>query len=508
MASSARTVPAAAVGLVPLVLVPALGVAQGGYLPDTWVWATPLAAWAAALAALFGGCGAVRAEWPWALAALGLTAWTGASALWSELPSQSLLEARRAVLYATVVLALLALAQRGAARALVLATHAAISLLLAYALARYLLGSRPFDPFEGRLLSQPIGYANGVGILAAAGLLLGAGLAARAPAGSGRAAVAASLPPLALALSLTASRGSWGALAAGGLVLVALDRGGRLLGAAAVALPGAALLVGLGAGLHLDAAGSAPSRAAGLALAAVTVAVAAVTALAGRGPVRVPTWAPSRRTSLALLAAAAAAAGATVALAGRTEPRSLYWHLAWRHEVAAHPGLGTGAGTFGLAWARSGLAPIGGGALDAHSLYLETLAELGPAGLLLLTLLLLWPVHRAIRRRPDGHAAAAAAAYAALLVHFGLDWDWELPAVTVAALACGAALLLGDAEPRPRATPALRAAVAATSLVLGAIGIAGAASSTVPAAAERTRAPRGGALVVPSGDEAVRQGVP
>ena len=35
----------------------------------------------------------------------------------------------------------------------------------------------------------------------------------------------------------------------------------------------------------------------------------------------------------------------------------------------------------------------------------------------------------------------AAGAYAAYLVHTGVDWDWELPAVTLAGLLCGAAIL-------------------------------------------------------------------
>jgi cytochrome c-type biogenesis protein CcmH/NrfG len=38
--------------------------------------------------------------------------------------------------------------------------------------------------------------------------------------------------------------------------------------------------------------------------------------------------------------------------------------------------------------------------------------------------------------------AAAAGAYVAFLLHAAIDWDWEMPAVTVAALACGVALLL------------------------------------------------------------------
>src|SRR5579871_1209194 len=115
------------IGALPFVLVLALGVAQGGFFPDSWVWATPLAAWAAALVAVLGtGGGALRREWAWPLVALALTGWTALSALWSIESSQSLLEARRTALYATVVLALLSLARRYSARDLVVATHAAL----------------------------------------------------------------------------------------------------------------------------------------------------------------------------------------------------------------------------------------------------------------------------------------------------------------------------------------------------------------------------------------------
>jgi hypothetical protein len=74
---------------------------------------------------------------------------------------------------------------------------------------------------------------------------------------------------------------------------------------------------------------------------------------------------------------------------------------------------------------------------DAHSLYLETLAELGLLGLALLGLALAPPLLAAFR----GASAAAAGGYVAFLVHAGLDWDWELPAVTLAGLLCGAALI-------------------------------------------------------------------
>src|SRR5439155_953216 len=69
--------------------------------------------------------------------------------------------------------------------------------------------------------------------------------------------------------------------------------------------------------------------------------------------------------------------------------RSEYWRVAWR-EYEDHPWLGGGAGSYQRFWLRhrrNGL-PV----LDAHSLYLETLAELGPLGLLLLLAALALPL--------------------------------------------------------------------------------------------------------------------
>src|SRR6266508_548416 len=170
-----------AVAAVPLVLVPALGLTQGGFSPDAWVWSGALAAWACAVAVVVtADAGALRREWPWAVAAGALLLWTILSPLWSVHAAQSVLDARRTLVYAAVVLALLLLARRDAQRFLVPATHIAISSLLLYALARYLFGARHYDEFQGFLLHQPLGYANAIGILAALGLLLAHGLDARA----------------------------------------------------------------------------------------------------------------------------------------------------------------------------------------------------------------------------------------------------------------------------------------------------------------------------------------
>src|SRR5215471_17854375 len=117
--------------LVPLALVPALGAVQGGFAPDSWVWSGALAGWAAAMAVVIArGPGMLRSTWTWAIAAGALLVWTVLSAIWSARPSQSVLEARRMIVYAAVVLALSLLARRGGTRALTLGTHAAIVGLL------------------------------------------------------------------------------------------------------------------------------------------------------------------------------------------------------------------------------------------------------------------------------------------------------------------------------------------------------------------------------------------
>jgi len=87
---------------------------------------------------------------------------------------------------------------------------------------------------------------------------------------------------------------------------------------------------------------------------------------------------------------------------------------------------------------------------DAHSLYVETLSELGPAGLVLVVALVAIPVAAAIRLRGDPVAAAAGGAFVIFAVHAGLDWDWEMPVVTLAALGCAAALLAGGATTPPQ----------------------------------------------------------
>ena len=487
-----------AVAAVPLVLVPALGAVQGGFQPDTWVWAGAIAAWACALAVVVTqDAGALRRAWPWAAASGALLLWTLASALWSARPAQSVLEARRTLLYVAVVLALLLLARRGATHLLVPATHAGISVLLIYALGRYVLGARHYDQFEQFLLAQPLGYANAVGILAALGILLALGLVAASTPAVPRAAVAATVPVLTAALVFSHSTASYLALGLGLAVSALLTPAvTRLIAAAVVVAPAAAVAAALA--FYSRLSDVAEPRISGVVLMVPLLACAALAAVAV-SRVQLPDarahGRATRRVVLAAVVVLALGGAAAVARSGSSGPRASYFHVAWHDQVLSHPLLGTGAGTFGHYWVRSGKPLDFGGALDAHSLYLETLAELGPLGLLLLAAMLLAPLRGVIRHRSAPYVPAAAGAYAAFLVHAGLDWDWEMAAVVVAALCCAAAVATAELRAGPPLGRAVRGALLAVSFALGACAIAGARSHTVPAAAPETeRAPRSGAL--------------
>jgi hypothetical protein len=174
-------------------------------------------------------------------------------------------------------------------------------------------------------------------------------------------------------------------------------------------------------------------------------------------------------------------------LTGSTEPRASLWRVAW-HQFESHAAFGSGAGTFAVAWVRSGLIDTRGGALDAHSLYLETLSELGLVGLALLVVFLALPLVRP-GRLGAGLAPVAAGAYVVFLVHAALDWDWEMPAVVVAGLCCGAAALAAGGDEAGDVSPRGRALIVVLALALGTVSIAGSRSSSEPGVAPRPLVP-------------------
>ena len=113
------------------------------------------------------------------------------------------------------------------------------------------------DPEAAFSLAQPLGYANGLGALAAIGLALSMLLAARArPALS--ALSASPSPLLAATLYLTFGRGAWLALGAGLAAALAIDRRRLRLLASLLALAAAPALAVLLAS-QLDALTSRPA---------------------------------------------------------------------------------------------------------------------------------------------------------------------------------------------------------------------------------------------------------
>lgn len=510
---------ALAPALVGGLAVVVLGFADGGFSAPSWGWAT-LAVMGVTLAALVlgGGRRSGRLEYAFAGGLAALAVWALCSTLWSEDPAQSVLDAQRALLYTAVATALLLTGRRGALAPLLGGLLAAIVVVAVYALSLRLFpdsltsGGVPLstDPEAAFKLAQPLGYANALGALAAIGLALSLLLAARcgrAPA----ALAAAAAPLLATTLYLTFGRGAWLALGGGLLAAVALDpRRLRLVTSLLVLVPAPVLAVLLTSQLGAltsrpasvdDVADDGRVLAAALVVLALVAAASALAYRRGAAQFRpAPRTVAAYRTSLVvvaagLLLAVIAAAGGPVDLATRAyhafnappapregdvsrrvltfsgSNRSEYWRVAWA-DVEDHPLLGSGAGTYQRRWLRHRPADLP--VRDAHSLYLETLAELGPVGLLLLLGALAAPLAAAVRAREQPLVPAALAAYGCFLLHTGIDWDWEMPAVTIAGLCAGAALLFA-ASPRDVARRAsgrlLPVAVGAACVLLPAIGI-------------------------------------
>jgi hypothetical protein len=168
--------------------------------------------------------------------------------------------------------------------------------------------------------------------------------------------------------------------------------------------------------------------------------------------------------------------------------RADMWEAAWR-SAREDPWLGAGAGTYEQFWLRERPLPMK--VRDAHSLYVETLAGLGPFGLGLLTAALGLPLLAAVRARRRSLTSAAFGAYVAYLAHTGVDWDWEMTAVTLTGLFCGAALLVAarDEQRATRASGGARAIVLAGVVAVLGFSLVGLVSnSALSASAEAASA--------------------
>jgi hypothetical protein len=333
----------------------------------------------------------------------GLLLWQIASLAWTDAVPPTVLEPQRTLLYLVLLAAALLGLGREQAGALVAGVLAGSAVACVWNLVfRWGSGSTTGEE------ATPIGYANGLALLAVVAILLAAGLVLTSRPPLRWVAAASALPPAAVLL-LAESRAAWIALASGAAALAVLR----------TSRPGLGLVV---------------------------VAASGVVASFGAG-----------------IAA--------------SEERRAYWSAALA-EWVDQPLLGSGAGTWSRVWLdrREELFS----ALDAHSLYVEALSELGPVALLLVASLLVAPLVAASRVSGEPAVPAAAAAFVAFVVHLAADWDWELAAVTAAGLLCGAALLLsarrgGVSVPRaPAVAVGIVAFVATVPLLAGNVFLTGA----------------------------------
>jgi hypothetical protein len=509
--ASGQSILAAVLGF--LIILP-LAASDGGYWPTAWSWTTLVFAWVALVGLLFRNEMRISMlERVFLVSIGGFAAWIAVSLLWTESVPRTVLELERALAYLAMLLATVVLLRRGVYRSLLGGAWAAIVVICTYALATRLFPERlgVFDPIAGYRLSEPLGYWNALGIFACLGALLALGFAARADAVAVRCVAAASLLVLIPTVYFTFSRASWIALAVGLAGAIALDPRRLQLIMWTLAL-GLAPAIGVAVAFRSDAltrlgAAIAEASQEGHRLAGVLFVLAIGNGLIALGLAhaerRVVISSRVRQAyavvlaGVALLAVVAAFVrfGSPPTIVQRvhdsilrpapTTPEDLNkrlfnlssrgrvsgWKVA-RRDVAEHPVLGSGAGTFELYWLEH--RPSRMKIRDAHSLYLETLAELGPFGLAVLCLALALPVAGAIRARRHALVPAALGAYAAYLVHAGVDWDWEMVAVTITALLCGTAALVrsrsGGEVPIPRRW---RLGLLGIPLALAAVGFIG-----------------------------------
>ncbi len=361
------------------VAVTIVGFDDGGYFSATWIWMTVCFAAVAAIGLLARGTPTVQPlAWLTPISLAALGTWMLASHLWGVPGTEAGHEAARAGMYLAALGAFLIVVERATVRAFLVGILAGILALECYALGQKAVERGDPDPTQGALLVGPIGYANALGILSAMATLVAIGLARGERRMAARAIFVAAATISLVALTLTSSRGAFVALGVGLLALTALQ------------LRNSATL-------------------------------------------------GKRHWCLAMVVAMVVAGGLLAIARPSLGDRPSYWRVA-TSDVVRHPVLGSGAGSFDDVWYAD--RPIAANARDAHGLYLEVLAELGPVGLVLLLGVLAPPLVAMVRRRGTSVTPIAAAAYAAFLVHAGLDWDWEVPATTLVGLACGVALLV------------------------------------------------------------------
>jgi O-antigen ligase len=427
--------------------------------------------------------------------------WTLIATSWSESVENTVTEVGRLVTYLGFLVLALCVVRRDTVRPLVDGMGVAFGAVgLLAVLSRLYPGAFPTDavnvffPGSALRLSYPLNYADGTGNFLAIGIPLLLLLATRARTIAGQAIGAAALPVTILAIVLTASRGAVVTAIVGIVVFYALtsDRLPKILTGLTAAAGSAILIAGL---LHRHAVRDALTTplavsqrhqltlllivvCVGVALVQVSIALAARYAVRPRAlriSRRAAVWSTTAVVVLAVVVGVAAGVPGQLAhqwnvfkensvtgvVSGNVyqrlgtvtgSNRYQYWQTAV-HAFESKPLTGIGPGTFQFYWAQHRSVPQY--VVNAHSLYLETLAETGLVGgaliVALLVVLLVAGVARALCAPPLARTilAAATASVAGFCAASGYDWMWQLAVAPVAALLLGAAILVYH-EPRSR----------------------------------------------------------
>ncbi|MGA9314316.1 MAG: O-antigen ligase family protein [Solirubrobacteraceae bacterium] len=486
-AQDASVVSLSELGLIGLMLLPGalivfLGFNAGGYFPGTPAVAA-LVLTQILLVRIVQARHPFEGLAPMTLVAIGALACYAAltlvSGIWSHSMSRALIEFDRAWLY-LLVLVLFGTVQastdnmRWLARGLVLG----VSIVCVSGLTTRLLPNvwHTAPGVANERLSYPVTYWNTLGLLAALGIVLAFHLSCSLNERRVvRVLAAGVLPLLALTLFFTFSRGAMLACGVGVAVYVLVARPRGLLSTVLAVIPPTAVLILFAYHANLlDTLDPTTRRAVAqghhLALVAgacVFVVMAARLLLASVLDPRLRRRQRSSRSDAslrrgALLAAVAVvviaffALGAPHALAHDwdrfiggastttkggdlrqrlTDPsndgRTPLWRVALRgfSDSSFH---GVGAGMYQTLWDRdrSQFAYV----INAHSLYLQAMAELGVPGLLLLLVLVgatILGLALRVRGRQRTLYGALLAAAVVWVLHAGVDWDWEMPVVTI-----------------------------------------------------------------------------
>jgi O-antigen ligase len=494
---------AVATWLLGFLLVAYLGLKGGGYDPFTRNQ-LGIAIWWGVLLGLAVGALPLNRLKHGSLVALGLLAayvcWVGLSAGWSSAPAGTVADLGRVVTYLGIFAMALAIRTRKGARRMAAALGAGIMVVAAVALLSRLHPSWFPDAretvnllsTERSRLGYPLGYWNGVAELIAIGLPLVLYLACSARHVVVQALAAAALPALALTVYFTFSRAGTAAaiVALAAFLAFAHDR-----------IPKAATLLAAtaGAGVLILCADQRDALSSGLAgpegvkqgneLIAITAvvctavgAIQAALALALRRSMR-PRWSePSRSATLTTLSIGAAVAVLAVLTLGVSGKISSAWHefeagssvptgsarfqsfgsngraVYWRaalDEFESEPLIGSGSGSF-EGWWLAHRGTDGGFVRDAHSLYLETLGELGIVGFALIVGFLGWVLATGVRNCAGASGesrtqlAAALAGCVAFCIGAGFDWLWELAVIPIAFLLLASVLVSAGEQRRTK----------------------------------------------------------